>query len=125
MARILLIDDSSFQRRRVAKVVKQAGHEVLAEASNGKDGLELLSKQSPACVLLDLLMPEMDGLQVLAALQERGSKVPVVVVTADIQEEVHQQCMDLGARAIVTKPPKPDELKRGLRTVLEQGGTGA
>ena len=103
MALILIVDDSSTMRKAIAKVVKAEGYNTL-EAADGREGLEIAATHAPDCILLDLIMPEVDGLEVLKALRERGSKIPVVVLTADIQEIVRKECLELGATAFINKP---------------------
>ena len=113
MALILIIDDSSFTRKALARMVKAEGHETL-EASDGRAGLEMAASHTPECILVDLMMPEMDGLKVLEVLRDQGSRIPRIVVTADIQRSVREQCLGLGAMAVLNKPPQKDELQETL-----------
>jgi CheY-like chemotaxis protein len=115
MAAILIIDDSSYMRSKIRSILKSDGYDIL-EAENGYKGLQMIREHSPDCVILDLILPEMDGLKVLKALQ---SKIPVVVVTADIQESVFEQCLELGAKAFINKPPKEDELRNTVKNILD------
>ncbi|MCW6037952.1 response regulator [Spirulina subsalsa FACHB-351] len=92
------------------RALEKEGHEVI-EATNGKHCLEMLENHQPDCLFLDLLMPEMNGYEVLEALQHQGKHLPVVVVTADIQDTSRERCLNLGAIAVLNKPPKPQELK--------------
>ncbi len=103
MPLILVVDDSSFQRRVICDMVRDAGYETL-EAADGQDGLEKIAADRPACSLVDLLMPRKGGLELLESLKDQGSSIPVIILMADIQESVRQQCLQLGAAAIVTKP---------------------
>ncbi len=103
MSLVLVIDDSSFQRRVIGDLVRAAGYETV-EAADGREGLEKIATHRPACILVDLLMPRMGGLELLETLKEQRSPTPVIIITADIQEAVHQQCLQLGADAVVTKP---------------------
>jgi CheY-like chemotaxis protein len=115
MAAILIIDDSSYMRSKIRSILKSDGYDIL-EAENGYKGLQMIREHSPDCVILDLILPEMDGLKVLKALQ---SKIPVVVVTADIQESVFEQCLELGAKAFINKPPKEDKLRNTVKNILD------
>ncbi len=109
MARILIIDDSGTTRQIIAKILKPDGHELL-ETGDGKEGLEMAEKHAPDCILLDLLMPEMHGFDVLEAFDQKDLKIPVIVLTADIQDTTREKCLKLGAFAFANKPPKEDEL---------------
>jgi CheY-like chemotaxis protein len=61
----------------------------------------------------------MDGLKVLKALYDQKTEIPVVVVTADIQESVREQCLELGAKAFINKPPKEDKLRNTIKNILD------
>jgi len=117
MALILIIDDSLYMRRKIINALKPDGHEIL-EAENGFKGLKIANSHKPDCILLDLIMPDMDGIKVLKALFESGSKTPVIVITADIQESVQKQCMEFGVRAFINKPPKEDVIRNTVNKIL-------
>jgi two-component system chemotaxis response regulator CheY len=109
MARILVIEDSAYQRTKISKVLESVGHLVI-QASDGREGLLTAASSNPDLVLLDLLMPEMGGLEVLQELHDKHLALPVIVLTADIQETTRRQCLDLGADGFINKPLKSQEL---------------
>lgn len=117
MPRILVTDDSQLTRRILRAILMAQGHEVL-EAPSGSIALEMIAAENPDCVFLDLLMPDMDGFEVLNILSERGIRIPVVVLTADIQETVREKCIKMGAVYFLNKPPKEEELSAAIRTAL-------
>jgi chemotaxis protein CheC len=117
VASILVIDDSAFMRSRIREAVKNDGHRVM-EAGDGVSGLQMAYRHKPDCIILDLIMPEMDGFRLLKTLHDRGSRIPVIVVTADIQISVQKECLALGASALINKPPEQKELLKTLREVL-------
>lgn len=117
MASILVIEDSQFTRRMITRIIKAAGHEIL-EAINGWDGVQKAKTHKLDCILLDLLMPEMDGFQVLEALRREKVDVPVIVLSADIQETSHAKCFELGAAAFLKKPPKENEINEAIQKIL-------
>ncbi|MBN1992375.1 MAG: response regulator [Anaerolineae bacterium] len=117
MALILIIDDSSYQRRLVRKYMEAQGHQTI-EADNGHVGLEMAASHRPDCILLDLIMPETSGFELLEKLQQQGSKIPVVVITADVQTSTHKQCLALGARAIINKPVDSEQLYQTINHIL-------
>jgi CheY-like chemotaxis protein len=117
MASILVIDDSLFIRKSICAVVKALGHET-KEAADGQAGLDLAATHTFDCIITDLLMPKLDGFDVLEGLQSHGSTVPVIVVSADIQDSTRDRCLSLGAKLIVNKPPKEDRVKKALMQVL-------
>lgn len=103
MATILIIDDSRFTRSNIAKSLKNSNYEVL-EADNGVAGLDMIIKHKPDFVITDLLMPEMDGFELLENLRSKGIAVPVIVMSADIQETTRRRIMELGAKTLLNKP---------------------
>lgn len=121
MAKILVVDDSLFARLNICDILKGAGHETL-EAENGVEGLKKALAENPACVLSDLLMPEMDGIAFLKALREMNSTLPVIVLSADIQETKRRQCLELGTAGFISKPPKKDEILTMVAQTLHSQG---
>ncbi len=117
MARILVVDDSAYQRNKVRRATNTTEYE-LCEASNGRDGLDMVTTYAPDCILLDLIMPEMDGIEVLQILRDRGENVPVIVLTADIQESTRQQCLELGAVTFINKPLKENEILDAINQTI-------
>lgn len=110
--KILIIDDARWQRSQLVKILNAAGHEVI-QAADGREGLARLS-DGPAAIICDLLMPELDGFGFLEELQSRGSSVPVVIASADIQKTSRERCFELGARRFLNKPYSAAELLAAL-----------
>src|SRR3954469_8157276 len=122
MAKILVVDDSKFSRSRAIEALRKAGHEVL-EAPDGKVGLEAVAAHDPDCVLLDMLMPVLDGPEFLGRLRAGGSDLPVVVVTADIQSSTRAACESLGVSGFLQKPARGEDICRTVEGALV-GGRG-
>lgn len=120
MTKILIIDDSIFQRKNIKKILKPEGYKIL-EASNGTEGLEKIRNDSPDLVLLDILMPQVSGLSVLKKLESEDIEVPVIVITADIQDSTKRECLELGARDVFYKPlpSETQKLRELVRKVLD------
>ncbi len=121
MAKILIVDDSMFSRSMLKKVLKNNGYEVI-EASNGREGLKVIIEENPDFVFTDLLMPEMDGIELLTSVKEKNLSVPISVVSANIQDSIRQQCLELGAIEFFTKPPDIEKLQKHLEEYLAKGG---
>lgn len=117
MTRILIVDDSLFQRRIISAPLKNKGYEVI-EAVNGKDGLEKAEREKPDLILLDILMPEKNGIEVLKELQGVQSRIPVIMLTSDVQESTRNECLGLGAQEFLNKPVKAEELLSVISSVL-------
>jgi len=106
---ILVVEDSWLTRRVICKILRAEGYETW-EASSGPEALEMIRTQTPDCMLLDLLMPDMEGREVLQSMRDAGLKIPTIVITADIQATTREECMELGAIAVIHKMPNSDEL---------------
>ncbi|MDH3503245.1 MAG: response regulator [Nitrospirota bacterium] len=117
MSRVLITDDSLLQRKTLSAIVADVGHEV-DTACNGQEALEKIQANPPDCLLLDMLMPIMDGVQVLETLESRGVKLPIIVLTADVQDWLKDRCLQLGATIFLNKPVKQDQLQQALRNIL-------
>ena len=117
MARVLVVDDSVFMRMTLSAMVKDGGHEV-SLAVNGRDGLEKVKLEQPDCLVTDLNMPEMEGQDLIAAVQTEGIMIPIIVNTADVQESTRERCLELGATAFFNKPLKPESVLAGINQAL-------
>jgi len=111
MPNILIVDDSWLTRRGVKRILSSKGYGVI-EAENGLQAMEMIrSEEQPLdAIILDLLMPEMGGMELLEKLREQEIKLPVVVLTADIQHTVKKKCIERGAIGFINKPPDPENL---------------
>ena len=120
-ARVLVVDDDPVQRRLLDNMVRKFGHEpVLAES--GEQAVRLLAGDERFdCVVLDLVMPDLDGLGVLARMRETGSSVPVIVQTAHGGIDNAVSAMRAGAVDFVVKPVGAERLQVSLRNALEKG----
>lgn len=118
MARILIIDDSMLARHTHSNILLEMGHDV-AIACDGLEGFNLVSRERFDVVLVDMMMPQMDGIGFLRALKEGKINVPVIVLSADIQETKRAECFALGALAFVEKPAKKAKLADLLAGILE------
>ncbi len=78
----------------------------------------MVHNHQPNCVLADLLMPDMNGFEFLQALQEKGLRIPTIIISADIQEGSRNQSYNLGAVNFINKPPKENELRKAVQQVL-------
>jgi two-component system alkaline phosphatase synthesis response regulator PhoP len=111
MARVLVVDDEPDVLLLCRLNLEQRGHQVL-EAPNGDEALQLARSDRPDLVVLDLMLPGIDGYQVLQELRagEETSEVPVLVLTAKSLQADRERSRQLGAAAFLTKPFLPDEL---------------
>jgi two-component system, OmpR family, KDP operon response regulator KdpE len=114
--KILVIDDEPPIRKLLRMGLNTQGYDVL-EASNGKTGIEMLA-QEPDLIILDLGLPDIQGLELLRTIRGRKESVPVVVLSSRGDEAGKVEALDLGADDYVTKPFGMDELLARLRAAL-------
>ncbi|GAB4473541.1 MAG: response regulator [Anaerolineales bacterium] len=109
MAKILVVDDAEFLRVRISKMLSSEGHEII-EAENGLKAVETYKSARPDLVLMDITMPEMDGLAALREIRSFDSSAKVVMLTALGQESVVLEAIKAGARDFVVKPFEKDRV---------------
>ena len=121
-ARLLVVDDSKLMRMGISRSLRQLGVEHIELASNGREALQLLSQEAFDLMLLDVEMPEMTGLEVLADMQNKPELrgFPVIVISGgqDIEDVV--RCIEMGAEDYLPKPFSPVLLKARLTTSIEK-----
>jgi DNA-binding response OmpR family regulator len=115
---ILVVEDDPKTAELVQLYLEHDGHRVL-RAADGRTGLDLALTEAPDLVLLDIMLPELDGLDVCAELRRR-SRVPVIFLTARASEEDTLRGLDDGADDYITKPFSPRELAARVRAVLRR-----
>ena len=118
MATILVVDDEPIVREVVVRYLEREGYRTL-EAEDGEQARTLLEREDPALVLLDLMLPGVDGLDLCRWIRSR-SKLPVIMLTARAEEADRIVGLELGADDYVTKPFSPRELVARVRTVLRR-----
>ena len=128
---VLIVDDSSSMRIVIKKTLEISGFDIgeIFEAGNGREALDVLDKQWADIILTDIHMPDMDGFSFLKELQkdEVLSSTRVVVVTTDSREERIDELMNLGVKALIRKPFRPEQIKTVILDVLymdEQSSIG-
>jgi DNA-binding NarL/FixJ family response regulator len=119
--RILVIEDDSKLRQHYVELLRLEGYEV-AEARNGREGVERARRELPDLVLCDITMPEMNGHRVLETLraEPRTAHLPFVFLTGWNEQEDMRTGMNLGADDYLTKPVVPDELTAAIRARLRR-----
>ncbi len=120
MAKILIVDDSSFSRRTLRKILEAAGHTIV-EAEDGMMAIEQYFLNTPDLVFLDMNMRGMHGLEVLSKLRELDPQINIVVATADVQSSTRSMAASEGAKAFLAKPFTPDTVLAMVDNVLAGG----
>jgi len=120
--RILVVDDEEQVQRALRRNLSARDYDV-AVASDGEEALDLAAEQEPDVVLLDLVMPRMDGLEFIRRFRE-WSRAPIIILSAVGEEHAKVAALDLGADDYVTKPFGLEELLARIRSALRRAGLG-
>ena len=120
---VLVVDDEPSVRDVVVRYLRQAGYRTL-EAGDGNDARDLLEQEMPSLIVLDLMLPGMDGLSLCRWIRER-SELPVIMITALGEETDRLAGLELGADDYLTKPFSPRELVARVKAVLRRSSPPA
>ncbi len=118
--RILLAEDNVVNQVLASRLLEKHGHSVVV-VNNGRSALEALDKEKFDLVLMDVSMPEMDGLETVAAIRARegatGFHMPIIAMTAHAMKGDRERCLEAGMDAYVSKPIQPRELFEVIKSV--------
>jgi DNA-binding response OmpR family regulator len=120
-ARVLIVDDEPMVRDVLERYLRSEGYEVQI-AADGEEALRRADDGDPDLILLDLMLPKLDGYEVFTRMREAGRRTPVIMLTARGEETDRIVGLDLGADDYVTKPFSPREVVSRVRAVLRRSG---
>ncbi len=115
---VLIVDDMLMMRLILSSILKDAGIPILGEAANGQKALELYARTQPSVVLLDLLMPVMDGFSTLEKLLNYDPKANVIICSSLQQKFYISRALKSGAKDFLIKPFRPDAVKRLVGSLI-------
>lgn len=104
MATVLIVDDAAFMRLALQKVLVPGGHEVVGEAGNGKEAIELYKEVKPDFVLMDITMPDMDGIEAVRRIKELDKDAKIIMCSALGQQAKIFEAIEAGALDFIVKP---------------------
>ncbi len=118
MAKILIVDDAAFMRMMIKDVISKNGYEVAGEAVNGLDAVDKYGELKPDLVLMDITMPEMDGIQALKKIKEGDANAKVIMCSAMGQQAMVIEAIQSGAKDFIVKPFQPERILEAVQKVL-------
>lgn len=118
MANILLVDDAAFMRMMLKDILTKNGYTVVGEAENGLKAIDKYRELKPDLALMDITMPEMDGLQALKKIKGEWPDAKVVMCSAMGQQAMVIDAIQSGARDFIVKPFQPDRVLEAVRKVV-------
>ncbi|MBS3781223.1 MAG: response regulator [Candidatus Thermoplasmatota archaeon] len=114
---VLIVDDTNFMRKMLRDLLSEH-YDVVGEAENGKECLEKVKEDNPDLITLDVIMPEMDGLEALSKLKERDEDQKVIMVTSVGQHEKITEAMKKGAEGYIIKPFDEEKVLEEIEKAL-------
>jgi two-component system chemotaxis response regulator CheY len=115
----LLADDSVVVREFLNQTLEILGAEVVGEAKNGQEAVELFMKLRPNFVTMDLSMPGLSGVDAIKNIRDIDPSVNIIVISGIDVEEVREEVFNLGAKMFIKKPFRPEKAANVLRTMIE------
>jgi len=115
---VLIVDDTNFMRKMLRDLISEH-YEVIGEAENGKECLEMMEEHDPDLITLDVIMPEMDGLEALPKIKEKNDSQKVIMVTSVGQHEKVTEAMKKGATGYIIKPFDEEKVLEEIEKAFE------
>ncbi|MDF7801749.1 response regulator [Pontiellaceae bacterium B1224] len=122
MATILVIDDDKTIQTVFKQFLERQGHNVMI-ADDGRQGMELINSTAPQLIITDIMMPEMDGLEILLEIRKQNRKIPIIAISGgmrDLPINFLRQAKLFGAQQVLEKPVPLDVLGNTVKLVLEE-----
>ena len=116
--RVLICDDAAFMRMMIKDILTKNGYEIAGEAENGAIAVEKYSELQPDLVLMDITMPEMDGIQALKKIRANDGTANVIMCSAMGQQAMVIEAIQSGAKDFIVKPFQPDRVLEAVRKVI-------
>lgn len=117
--KILIADDATFMRMMLKDILSHAGFINLIEAKNGREAINLFKVEKPELILLDVTMPDMDGLRALEEIKNVNPDVKIIMCSSMGQEEIVSECFEKGADDFIMKPFKPERVVQAVSQFID------
>lgn len=118
MKRVLIVDDAAFMRMMIKDILQKNGFEVVGEASNGIEAVNLYKKERPDVVTMDITMPDMDGIEAVKEIRCFDANARVIMCSAMGQQSMVMDAIKSGAKDFIVKPFQADRVLEAIRKVV-------
>jgi len=116
-ATVMIVDDAVFMRNILRAIITDKGYAVVAEAASGIEAMKILHDQDPDIVILDIILPDANGLDLLESILTAYPQVKVVICSSISQEPIIKKALDHGAKAFIQKPFTPEKVLAALESL--------
>ena len=117
-AKVLIVDDALFMRNMLRNIFSESGFDIVGEAQNGNEAVEMYRQLRPDLVTMDIVMPEKNGIEALKEIMASDSSARIVICSALGQESLIMEALEAGARDFIVKPFKPPKVIEVAQKVL-------
>ena len=118
--RVLIVDDAAFMRMIIKNILTDSGYQVIGEAENGIEAIEMYNEAMPDLVIMDITMPEMDGIEAVKEIIKQDSNARIVMCSAMGQQEMVIESIEAGAKDFIVKPFQSERVVEAVRKVMER-----
>ncbi len=118
MAKVLIVEDAKHVGEMIREILEHDGHVIAGSASDGREAIEKYKELRPDVVLMDILMPVMDGISAIKKIKELDPTARIVVVTAAAKETIRKESIRAGALEVIYKPFEPGRLLQAVRAAV-------
>ncbi|MBD7916342.1 response regulator [Clostridium sp. Sa3CUN1] len=118
MTRVLIVDDAAFMRMMIKDILQKNGFEVVGEASNGIEAVNLYKKEKPDVVTMDITMPDMDGIEAVKEIKAFDQDAKIIMCSAMGQQSMVMDAIKSGAKDFIVKPFQSDRVLEAIRKVV-------
>ncbi|MCH4888733.1 response regulator [Acidaminobacter sp. JC074] len=115
---ILVVDDAAFMRMMIKDVLSKNGYEILGEAENGQKAIEKYKELNPDLVIMDITMPEVDGIQAVKEIKKIDGNAKIIMCSAMGQQAMVIESIQAGARDFIVKPFQADRVVEAVKKVI-------
>lgn len=120
---IMVVDDSPFASKQIKDIVEENGYEVIGYAKNGEEGVRMYDELKPDIVILDIIMPGIDGLETAQILMKNNPKVKILMLSSLCDTGTLEEVKGIGLKFLIPKPWEDDVLLATLEMLKKQGQT--
>lgn len=121
MARsVLIVDDVAFARRVIKEILTAAKYNVIAEAANGNEAINLYNKYNPDVVTMDIVMPDKGGIEATRQILDGDKNAKIIMISAMGHEQLLMEAINAGARDYILKPFLPEDIVRAIEKLFQE-----
>lgn len=116
--KILIVDDAAFMRMSIRNLLKEVDCEIVAEAGNGKEALQFYKEHKPDVVLMDIAMPEVDGIEAVKLIKSHDNNASIIMISTNGQKKMVLKAIEAGAKDYIVKPIQGEKIQKSIAKIV-------